>query len=207
MRVTIEAVAWRSSREMAQSRDSSPGAPVIFLNTNKHFPETLAYRHDLVKLLGLKGVRDIEADLHEVARLDSEGMLHADNYDACCGLRKVQPLERALVGFEIRIAGRKRSQNHGRGLPHLIPNKYISIKGRKAKNSLKLAVLPGGVTLHDYTRSSDAFVVMLIFLVLGMYKSLHLIYGIGYLYTRYKMQEITVLGLLVRTPGVKNDGR
>jgi len=94
----------------------SPATPVIFLNTNKHFPETLAYRHDLVRFLGLKDVRDIEPDLREVARLDGDGRLHADNYDACCNLRKVQPLERALNGFEARITGRKRFQSQGRSL-------------------------------------------------------------------------------------------
>ncbi len=98
----------------------SPATPVIFLNTNKHFTETLTYRHDLVKLLGLRDVRDIEPDLREVSRLDGDGRLHVKNYDACCNLRKVRPLERAVTGFEARITGRKRFQSQGRGLTETI---------------------------------------------------------------------------------------
>jgi len=92
----------------------APATPVFFLNTDKHFPETLAFRHQLVAQLGLSDVREIVPQTSEVARLDADGLLHGEDHDACCDLRKVQPLERALAGFEARITGRKRFQSRDR---------------------------------------------------------------------------------------------
>jgi len=92
----------------------SPGIPVFFLNTAKHFPETLEYRKHLVKRLGLSNVHEILPELNDVMRFDLNGRLHVSDHDACCRLRKVQPLQRALSGFESRITGRKRFQSKDR---------------------------------------------------------------------------------------------
>jgi len=92
----------------------SPDLPVYFLDTAKHFSETLTYRQDLVERLGLRDVRDIEPDTGEIRRLDPQGILHTQNQDACCQLRKVRPLERAMAGIEARISGRKRFQSKDR---------------------------------------------------------------------------------------------
>ncbi len=92
----------------------SPDLPVYFLDTVKHFPETLTYRQDLVERLGLRDVRDIVPEAHEVTRLDPQGSLHVHDHDACCHLRKVRPLERAMAGIEARISGRKRFQSKDR---------------------------------------------------------------------------------------------
>ena len=45
---------------------------------------------------------------------DPDGTLHQFNTDACCALRKVEPLERALAPFDGWITGRKRYQNSTR---------------------------------------------------------------------------------------------
>ncbi|GAB4228403.1 MAG: phosphoadenylyl-sulfate reductase [Methyloligellaceae bacterium] len=82
--------------------------PVIFLNTGKLFGETLAYRETLVERLGLMDVRDIRPDPRQAGRQDPEGMLWNSDPDACCHLRKVVPLRRALTGFCAWITGRKR---------------------------------------------------------------------------------------------------
>jgi phosphoadenosine phosphosulfate reductase len=92
----------------------SPDLPVYFLDTVKHFPETLTYRHELVERLGLRDVRDIAPDAAELGRFDPQGSLHARDQDACCQLRKVNPLERAMAGIEARISGRKRFQSKDR---------------------------------------------------------------------------------------------
>lgn len=82
--------------------------PVIFLDTLKHFPETLEYRDDLIKKLGLTDVRNIEPEPSALKAADPDGDLWSRNPDACCYLRKVVPLEEALSGFDAWINGRKR---------------------------------------------------------------------------------------------------
>jgi phosphoadenosine phosphosulfate reductase len=84
--------------------------PVIFLDTGKLFGETLRYRDALITRQGLTDVRNIEPDASAVAHYDSDGMLFKRDPDACCRLRKVEPLERALQGFSAWINGRKRFQ-------------------------------------------------------------------------------------------------
>ena len=46
---------------------------------------------------------------------DPDDTLHQFNTDACCAVRKIEPLERALAGFDGWITGRKRFQNADRG--------------------------------------------------------------------------------------------
>ncbi len=82
-----------------------PGVPVIFLDTEKLFDETLAYRKEVVARLGLKNVRDVRPDT--LALRDRDGTLWQRDTDACCHLRRVLPLERALNGFEAWVTGRK----------------------------------------------------------------------------------------------------
>src|SRR5882724_9602784 len=69
--------------------------PVLFLDTQKHFPETRAYRDTLVRRLRLTDVRDIRPNPVELAKNDPDGDLHRWIPDDCCALRKVAPLERA----------------------------------------------------------------------------------------------------------------
>jgi phosphoadenosine phosphosulfate reductase len=88
--------------------------PVIFLETGKHFPETLAYREALSAHLGLTDVRDVAPRPHAVREQDPDGELWYYDQDACCHLRKVAPLERALAPFESWISGRKRFQASSR---------------------------------------------------------------------------------------------
>lgn len=85
--------------------------PVIFLDTGKLFPETLAYRDELVARFGLRDVRSVQPDPIELDRADPHGDLWRRDPERCCALRKVVPLERALFGFDAWITGRKR--HHG----------------------------------------------------------------------------------------------
>lgn len=87
-----------------------PSVPVIFLETGKHFAETLAYRAALANHLGLTNVRDVSPRRHAMQEQDPEGELWYYDQDACCRLRKVAPLERALAPFDAWISGRKRFQ-------------------------------------------------------------------------------------------------
>ncbi|RVT91648.1 phosphoadenylyl-sulfate reductase [Rhodovarius crocodyli] len=85
--------------------------PVLFLETGKHFPETLAYRAALASRLGLRDVRDLLPDPALLAGLDPDGTLWSRAPDQCCALRKVFPLDAALEGFDVLLDGRKR--HHG----------------------------------------------------------------------------------------------
>jgi len=96
-----------------------PGIPVIFLNTGKLFGETLRYRRRLERELGLTNIIDVKPDEQEVEAEDKSGLLWTRDPDACCALRKVRPLDRALKGYDASITGRKRFQAQTRA--HLKP--------------------------------------------------------------------------------------
>ncbi|MFA5965751.1 MAG: phosphoadenylyl-sulfate reductase [Sphingomonas sp.] len=85
--------------------------PVIFLNTQKLFGETLAYRDELSERLGLTDLRVFRPDPRVLAEKDSTGLRWSYDPDGCCDLRKVQPLRRALAPFDAWISGRKGFQS------------------------------------------------------------------------------------------------
>jgi phosphoadenosine phosphosulfate reductase len=87
-----------------------PAIPVIFLDTGWLFAETLAYRDVLIEKLGLTDVRSIKPAEEALKREDPDGELWFSNPDACCRIRKVEPLSRALKPFAAWINGRKRFQ-------------------------------------------------------------------------------------------------
>ena len=91
-----------------------PDTPVIFLDTQMLFPETLGYQRDVAAHLGLSDLRVIRPDGADLARDDAAGGLHLTDADACCALRKTRPLDRALQGFDGWITGRKRHQSGAR---------------------------------------------------------------------------------------------
>lgn len=84
--------------------------PVIFLDTEMLFAETIEYQQLLAQKFGLSDVRRITPARAALFERDSENLLHRHNRDACCALRKSEPLEKALKGFDIWISGRKRFQ-------------------------------------------------------------------------------------------------
>jgi phosphoadenosine phosphosulfate reductase len=90
--------------------DVDPAIPVIFLDTGWLFEETLAYRDTLVATLGLSDVRSIKPLEEALSREDPDRELWFSDPDACCRIRKVEPLARALEPFNAWINGRKRFQ-------------------------------------------------------------------------------------------------
>lgn len=87
-----------------------PAIPVIFLDTGWLFEETLTYRDALIARLGLRDVRSIKPLEQTLSREDPERSLWFSDPDACCRIRKVEPLSRALAPFHAWINGRKRFQ-------------------------------------------------------------------------------------------------
>jgi phosphoadenosine phosphosulfate reductase len=94
--------------------DVDPAIPVIFLDTGWLFEETLAYRDTLIATLGLRDVRSIKPLEEALSRQDPDRELWFSDPDACCRIRKVEPLARALKPFSAWINGRKRFQGGAR---------------------------------------------------------------------------------------------
>ena len=87
-----------------------PAVPVLFLDTGKHFAETLAYRDTLVERLGLQDLRVLSPDAETLAARDASELRWSYDPDGCCEIRKVAPLARGLEGFDASITGRKAFQ-------------------------------------------------------------------------------------------------
>ncbi|MHB1203982.1 MAG: phosphoadenylyl-sulfate reductase [Rhodospirillaceae bacterium] len=87
-----------------------PDLPILFLDTGKLFGETKRYRDQLVELLGLSDVRAITPDPSRLAEMDTKGVLWSQNPNACCEIRKVEPLARAVAPFDAWFTGRKAFQ-------------------------------------------------------------------------------------------------
>jgi phosphoadenosine phosphosulfate reductase len=77
--------------------------PVIELDTQVLFPETYATRDALVERYGLK--------LLSFRPIDAPDRLWETDVDGCCAIRKVEPLERALAGYDAWITGIRRGQS------------------------------------------------------------------------------------------------
>ena len=102
--------------------------PVIFLDTEMLFPETLAYQRAVAATLGLRDVRVITPDRNAVLTEDVDGLLHQADTDACCDLRKTRPLAEALKGFDGWITGRKQFQGGKRATLPLFEKEDRKIK-------------------------------------------------------------------------------
>lgn len=95
-----------------------PSITVLFGDTLKMFPETLAYRDTLIERLGLTNTVTFTPDPATIEQKDATGLRWSYDPDGCCEIRKVIPLERALAGFDMMISGRKGFQSATRsGLP------------------------------------------------------------------------------------------
>ena len=91
-----------------------PDTPVLFIDTNMLFVETLIYQSDLAEQLGLKNLRILRADPATIAKNDPNNTLHKDAPDTCCHVRKTSVLKNALVPFDGWITGRKRYHGNQR---------------------------------------------------------------------------------------------
>jgi phosphoadenosine phosphosulfate reductase len=87
-----------------------PSVPVLFLETGRHFPETLAYRDQLVDRLGLEDFHNLRPDPEVLAARDANELRWSYDPDGCCEIRKVVPLAKGLAAFDATITGRKAFQ-------------------------------------------------------------------------------------------------
>ena len=89
----------------------APDTPVLFIDTQMLFRATLGYQKQVAVVLGLTDVRRILPDPGEIFLGETEGLLHQADTDACCALRKIAPLQRALEPFDAWTTGRKQHQS------------------------------------------------------------------------------------------------
>jgi phosphoadenosine phosphosulfate reductase len=108
--------------------DVDPAIPVVFLDTGWLFEETLAYRDTLIATLGLTDVRSIKPDEEALSRQDPDRELWFTDPDACCRIRKVEPLARALKPFAGWINGRKRFQGGARADIPVVEDDGVRLK-------------------------------------------------------------------------------
>ncbi|HCF24528.1 MULTISPECIES: phosphoadenylyl-sulfate reductase [unclassified Novosphingobium] len=110
--------------------------PVLFLETGKHFPETLAYRDEITRRLGLTNLINLTPDPQLLAKRDETGLRWSYDPDGCCEIRKVLPLARALEDFDASFTGRKGFQSATRaGLPRFELD-LTDVQGRLKINPL-----------------------------------------------------------------------
>ncbi|WP_066655591.1 MULTISPECIES: phosphoadenylyl-sulfate reductase [unclassified Sphingomonas] len=110
-----------------------PSVPVLFLDTGKHFPETLAYRDTLAERLGLTGLRVLTPDPELLAKKDGSGLRWSYDPDGCCEIRKILPLDAAMAGFDASITGRKAFQASTR---NALPRFEVDSAGKLKVNPL-----------------------------------------------------------------------
>jgi phosphoadenosine phosphosulfate reductase len=108
--------------------DVDPAIPVIFLDTGWLFAETLAYRDTLIAALGLRDVRSVKPQEKTLDQADPARDLWFSDPDACCRIRKVEPLARALSTFDAWINGRKRFQGGVRAEISVVEEDGVRLK-------------------------------------------------------------------------------
>jgi phosphoadenosine phosphosulfate reductase len=130
--------------------DVDAAIPVIFLDTGWLFEETLAYRDTLIATLGLRDVRSIRPLEAMLSQADPDRELWFSDPDACCRIRKVEPLARALKPFDAWINGRKRFQGGARAAIAVVEddgarlkfNPFANVSREEIAAIYRLAELP-----------------------------------------------------------------
>lgn len=88
--------------------------PIYFLNTGYHFPESIKFRDEITRQLGLNLI-DLRPLIPKNLQKDASGNLYfTSDPDYCCYLNKVQPLESVLSEYDVWINGIRADQNANR---------------------------------------------------------------------------------------------
>lgn len=90
---------------------AAPGVDVVFLDTGYHFAETLGTRDAVAQVYDVR-VRTV-LPLLTVAEQDARygAELWRRDPDACCALRKLEPLARALADYDAYATGIRREES------------------------------------------------------------------------------------------------
>ena len=130
----------------------APEVPVLFLDTDFHFSETIDYRRRLARELGLTVV-DVRAALSRTQQAQRFGeRLFERDPDACCGLRKTEPLRRALTNYDGWATGVRRVQT-----PERAATPVVEARGHDDRWLVKVAPLAAwdDVDVLTYQQRND----------------------------------------------------
>lgn len=107
----------------------APRTPVVTLDTDLLFPETYNLIDDLEARLNLNLVRvRPHLSLEQQSELYGENLWERDP-DLCCRIRKVAPLNTALLNYDSWIAGLRRDQSGRSSIPIVSwDTKYGNVK-------------------------------------------------------------------------------
>ena len=81
--------------------------PIILLNTNYLFKETIEYKDYLIDKFKFSDFKEISPSVEDLKINDSKGTLWKEDPDLCCNIRKVLPLQKELQKYDAWISGRK----------------------------------------------------------------------------------------------------
>ncbi|NOX39714.1 MAG: phosphoadenylyl-sulfate reductase [Alphaproteobacteria bacterium] len=123
--------------------------PVLFIDTELLFAETLHYQETLAEAFGLSDIRRLTTPRDQIFERDPDNLLRHFDPDACCHLRKIEPLQKGLSGFDAWVTGRKRYQG---GLRQ-------KIEFFEAENAERIKINPlahwGRDDLEDYIANNN----------------------------------------------------
>ena len=87
--------------------------PVLFLDTGYHFKETYEYRDCIARDWNLN-LTNLMPELTVAEQESKFGILYQTAPDKCCGMRKVEPLFKALANYRVWLTGLRREQAKSR---------------------------------------------------------------------------------------------
>ncbi len=94
--------------------ETDKSIPIYYLNTGYLFPETIAFKDELSKKLGLQFIA-LESSIPKSQQKDANGQLFfTSDPDYCCYLNKTQPMEPILKSTDVWINGIRADQNANR---------------------------------------------------------------------------------------------
>jgi len=102
-----------SSVTLHLASEINPAARFFYLDTDVLFPETYETRDRFAEHFG------VEFDRFRDLTIEEQAAIHGDelwkrNPDACCGIRKVGPMKRALSGVDAWVSGIRRGDSSTR---------------------------------------------------------------------------------------------
>ena len=100
-------------------RQEQPDIPVLFLETGYHIPDLLRYRDRLVESWKINLV-NVSSPLSREEHERRFGQLFRTDPSACCRMRKVEPLFRALEDYSVWFTGLRREQSPTRANIQLV---------------------------------------------------------------------------------------
>jgi len=98
----------------------NPQVDIFFLDTGFLFPETYELKSRIQDRYGIR-IRSVSTDLTpERQQEEYGGRLWERDPDVCCRLRKLEPLRKALDGFDAWITAIRRDQSPARALARVV---------------------------------------------------------------------------------------